>query len=561
MPDFRIALACAPNTTGIAEKIAPYEHLGLAYLTAVLRDRKYNVQITDSDSLQLNLKETIERIEDFKPDFLALSPTWATVDNSIEIIESIKRRNPDLKSCFGGYISTFSAKEILGDYPIVDYIIRGEGENTILNLVENLENNKPVEDILSITYRDYNSNIIQNPIAPYIKDLDMIPFPARDTFEEILKQDNIYILNMITSRGCYGNCAFCIAGAFSRLSKKTQAWRGRSVKNVIEELKLLLDIYPQIHYINFADNNIFGPGIAGKRRVKKLIQAMIELDFDIEWQASARSDNFNINDDELFKLLKASNIGTLFIGIESGVQSQLDLFNKRLTIKKNLETIKLIKKWEIPVQWGYIMFNPYIKFNELVKNANFYFNKLEYYSIHKMTMKLRIFPGTSLYEKVKDDGLLKDDFDYKSIFNYNYLDKRVEVIENIMTETADELYEQHAIIQNAQEMTDTLISGVIKVDVPHIIEYLQNIVKVRNKIYKSIRNINHLNYEYFRKIIKLIENNSNETNIDLKTIDESRKKMIREHISIIKQETKNLDEDFQCFIKSLNNYMKELLGE
>ncbi|MBD3229030.1 MAG: radical SAM protein [Candidatus Lokiarchaeota archaeon] len=560
MPDFRIALACAPNTTGIAEKIAPYEHLGLSYLGAVLREKKYNVKLTDSDALQLKLDEAIERIDDFNPDILALSPTWATVDNSIELIKKIKRKNSDLITCFGGYIATFNDREILSDYSLVDYIIRGEGERIFPALIEKLENNKSVENLQSITYRSKDGKIIQNPIAPYIKDLDTIPFPVRDTFEEILQQDNIYILNLITSRGCYGNCSFCIAGAFSRLSKKTPAWRGRSIENVIKELELLLDIYPQIHYINFADNNIFGPGIAGKNRVKRLAQALIDHDINIEWQASARSDNFDKDDDELFKLLKSSNIGTLFIGIESGVESQLELFNKRISVAKNLKTIKLINKWEIPVQWGYIMFNPYIKFEDLIKNAKFYFNKLKYYSIHKMTMKLRVFPGTALYEKIRNDNLLKDSFNYKEIFNYNYLDERVAIVENIMTKTANQLYAEHAILQNAQEMTDTLLSGVLNVNVPHILDQLQTIVRTRNSIYKKIRDINHLNYNYFRDIMKLIKNNSNDTEIYNNKIRGVKDKIIKKHISEIKRISSELDEEFKDFIKTLNDYMSEVLN-
>ncbi|MFX1294796.1 MAG: B12-binding domain-containing radical SAM protein [Promethearchaeota archaeon] len=555
MSDFKISLISPSNTTGFTEKLLPYENLGLGYLAAILRRNNFEVQILDLDSIGLKYKDFIGIVEDFKPDFIGLSPTWASINNAIKIIKDVRKLNHDLITCFGGYVVSFSDKEVLNDYPQVDFIIRGEGENPLLNLVTKLMNNEPVDEILGLTYRN-NDSIIQNPIDNYIKDLDSIPFPERDTFEEIVKQENIYILNMITSRGCYWNCSFCITAAFSRLCKKTPAWRGRSIRNVIEELKLLLNKFPQIHFLNFADNNLFGPGKAGVRRVKEFARALIDLDLNIKWSSSARADNFDKNDIELLELLEASNVETLFVGIESGVQSQLDLFNKKITIERNLETIQLFFQYKMPVQWGYIMFNPYITFEELIRNAEFYFNELKYYSIHKMTMRLRAFPGTKLYNKIREDGLLKNDFNYINVFNYDYIDKKVRITEKILTNTIKQLYNEHAIIQNSEEMTDSLLSRILNINLSHDIKKLQKFALQRDDIYKFIEKLNYINYEYFRNLLKLIK--KGEIDVELENNNAFVSEMINNQVKTIKELAKELDQKFHSFIKSLNIYIEGL---
>ncbi|MHA1649592.1 MAG: B12-binding domain-containing radical SAM protein [Candidatus Helarchaeota archaeon] len=555
MPDFRISLVNPRNTTGFAEKIAPYEHLGLGYLAAVLRKNNYPVQIIDADCLKLKEQEIIEHVLDFNPDFVGLTSTWASMENAMNLATILKSRKPELSISLGGYTATFSDKEILGDYHQIDYIIRGEGEITLLKLVKYLCNSQPIDELLGITFRDKDNKIVQNPIEPYIKDLDTIPFPARDIFEEILQTEALYILNMITSRGCYGNCSFCAIAAFSRLCKGTPAWRGRSVENVMNELELLLNKYPEIHFVNFADNNFFGPGKAGKQRVKELAQAIIDRNLEIEWHTSARPDNFSSEDRELLKLLKASGLGILFIGIESGVQSQLNLFNKKITVAQNKLVVRLMQKYNIPIQWGFIMFNPYLTFEELIANVEF-FSELNYYAIPKLTMQLRAFPGTQLYYKLKQDGLLREDFSYKAVFNYHYLDKKVELVMRILTDTTNHLYPENAILQNAEEMTQKILERVIRIGAFYSKEELDEFILKKNEIYNLIAEINSLNTQYFREIIKITENM--QISEELPSYIFSVIQKMEKHIFLIQEKTQILDEKFKEFVIGLNNYLERI---
>ena len=176
---FKVALANPRDIHVPKEHYAVYEHLGLGLLTAVLRNKGCEVKIFDACAMDWPVDETVERILAYAPDFLGLTCTYVTYYDALEICRRVKKSMKSVHVVMGGEHATFSSLETLSEEKAVDIVVRGEGEETIAELVDHLREGKDVQPVKGIHYR-VNGEIRRNPDRPAIEDLDAIPFAARD---------------------------------------------------------------------------------------------------------------------------------------------------------------------------------------------------------------------------------------------------------------------------------------------------------------------------------------------------------------------------------------------
>ena len=213
-------------------------HLGLGYIAAVLLQNGHEVKILDPEILGISTekkeKDLIKNlIKRFKPEMVGFTGTSHERTFVYRLAKFIKQTD-DLSIIFGGPHATFRADGILKRIPEIDYIVRHEGEISIVKLFDTLENNKPLKKIQGISYRDGN-RIIHNPERPFISDLDTIPFPARHLFhlklyQTILPGIKENITNIISSRGCPFDCNFC---STTLMWGKNVRYRSRIVRTVL----------------------------------------------------------------------------------------------------------------------------------------------------------------------------------------------------------------------------------------------------------------------------------------------------------------------------------------
>ncbi len=237
--------------------------LGLSYLAAVLQREEYEVMIYDADCNINPSKMDFTRLEDnypiylkllqdndhliwkelrriissFTPDIVGIT-VWTTfAASAFKIASIIKEMNKDMPVIMGGPHVSIKYDEVLKICPDVDILVRGEGEETFLELVRTMEGKvdvkfevKELKDICGISYRK-NGEIFHNPPRNFIKDLDTIPFPARDLLLNKASYNSEDMGLLMTSRGCPYNCTYCATSIWER---KT---RYRSPDNVIEEIK------------------------------------------------------------------------------------------------------------------------------------------------------------------------------------------------------------------------------------------------------------------------------------------------------------------------------------
>ena len=227
-----------------------FENLGIEYISAVLKENGHSTYLLFDPQLFGDLflfvnfleklfsyrKQILNRIKDDKPDIVAFSVVSDNFGWACSYADEIKRENPNVNIVFGGPHVTAASQNVLSNW-FVDYVIVGEGEYPMLELVQALEERRSYESIANLGYKRNGELIINDP-RPLLQDLDMLPFPDTDLFLDA----NPYAqkeYNIMTSRGCVNKCSYCHNSIERRvLWNKCGAFlRRRSVENVIAELK------------------------------------------------------------------------------------------------------------------------------------------------------------------------------------------------------------------------------------------------------------------------------------------------------------------------------------
>lgn len=462
------------------------EHLGLAYLVSILKKSNFNVEIIDCNIQNYNLKEIIKLMREKKPDFIGLTATSYSIENAIKFSREFKSYNCHL--CIGGHHASFAAKEILNESDF-DTVVYGEGEITIVELLNALAKEKELNSVNGICYKE-NNYIKETPPRDNINDLDSLPFPDRTIPKYCLENDIQIIINIISSRGCPYNCSFCDIARFYRLGGKS--WRGRSPENFIDELEIITKQFPNF-FIQFSDDNFVGTK-KDKSRLYKIANEILDRGIEVKFDIRCRADSFVINEDnDLIKLLKEAGLNSILLGIDGGCNTVLELYQKGIIKKQNLDMINYLRKKKIVLQMGYIMFNPYLTIHSLEKQLDFFIKSRQtLYS--QMTNRLEIYPGIGLIKKLKRDGLLID-HNHKNIYPYKYKDENVKIVADNLTKVQPEMDKFDGLIQHLE---------LIKTDMDDLCRF-NEFVDIINDIYRKKDEMIDLYYDLFQFTILLVK--------------------------------------------------------
>jgi radical SAM superfamily enzyme YgiQ (UPF0313 family) len=326
----RVALI-NPNyvTKSITDKFT-LPALGLEYLAANILDL-VSVKIINGKVRNLNIKQIMKELKDFNPDVVGISCCYTIgINFALKIARESKRLG--YSTVLGGWHPNFEHAEIL-KYQFVDLIVRGEGELTFREVIEN----KDLENIKGISYKN-NGEIVNNPDRPLIKDLDKLPFPARS-----LRHKKSYFqafqmpIDVIeTSRGCPHRCIFCNIHLFYRGS-----YRVKSPERVIKELKIISN---QNRHINvfIVDDNF----TANIKRVERICDLLIEEGIQLDLICQSRIDVIKKHPQIIKKMAKAG-FWLFFLGIESFSQKSLNNIQKKTQFRDILEAIKILHNNDI----------------------------------------------------------------------------------------------------------------------------------------------------------------------------------------------------------------------
>ncbi len=386
----------------------PCEHLGIASLCAFIRQHGYTVDMMDMALDNLDADEGTRKLIAAQPAIVGVSVLDKTQEKALALISSL--RNAGFKGSIvtGGYFPTFHAQELLNHCHEIDYIVRGEGELTLLDLMIHLsgKNGKALTDIPGISFRK-NGEIIHNPPRPLVRYLDSLPPPDRKYAPLVLKKTGH--LRVAASRGCWGNCSFCDINAFYTASPGRK-WRSHSIPVFVNELEILHRTFGCDHFI-FNDDNFMTRGAHNRQRAQALSQELQKRQLKINFELMGRVDSM---DRRALQTLKEAGLERVFLGVESFDQTQLDRFNKGTTVRQNLRAIILLKQLQIDSIVSVILADAFTRLRDLVTQfftlfriRRRYFNSQECrISINE---QLEIYRGSALYPQYKQAGLLTRD--------------------------------------------------------------------------------------------------------------------------------------------------------
>lgn len=307
--------------------------ISLLYLAGTLKQAGEDVLVIDSDDGNLTGADILKRLIIYSPDLIGIPLYTTCLREAYELVNLLVAERVGWRILLGGPHATACAEEVLRTFSGCDYVLRGESEQSIVELAKCLEAKGSLASVKGLSYR-LGCEIVSNPDEPLNMDLDSIPLPARELLDAAYKRNVYWRVEhrgatdvIITSRGCPYNCNFC-----HRISKK---FRTRSPENVLEELIAIRS--REIRNVHIMDD-LF---VWDKPRCLTILDMIMKEKLNMEFKVRARVDFIDM---ELLLSLKEAGVKSVVYGVESGSQKVLDAMNKHTTVEMNYRAIELTKK-------------------------------------------------------------------------------------------------------------------------------------------------------------------------------------------------------------------------
>jgi len=403
----RVTLINPPYPRGAPESI--FLPLSIGYLAAFLEGGGCDVNVIDCQVLRPTREQLGDELRKRQPDIVGVTASTLTYKPAIEIVKTAKEALPKCLTIMGGPHVTILDKETLIQNSEVDVIVRKEGEQTLLELlnVVSRSNMRNFNEILGITFRK-NGQVIRNPDRLFIQNLDELPYPAFKFFP--LKKYRVFgktYLPIITSRGCPFQCTFCMASQMCG-----RRFRARSPRNVADELELLRDEYGADAVTFYDDTFTFDIN-----RAYKICEEMKKRKFHLLWDCRTRVDMIS---KELLATMKSADCQLIHFGVESGSQEILNAMKKGTTVEQNERAIKWAKEAGILVAISVIIGYPG-ETKETMKQTMDFIQKTEPDYVYVCVPTP--YPGTELYDHLKVLG-------WKLSTEWEHYDEQTLVFEN-----------------------------------------------------------------------------------------------------------------------------------
>ncbi len=334
--------------SGGAEIAGSWPPAWVAYLSGALKKRGFDdVHFIDAMTEDVPEDEVRRRIEDLKPDIVGATAITPSIYKAERILQVAKEAWPNAVTLLGGVHATFMYKQVLPEAPWIDAIVRGEGEEIMVEVAKAVADGRWPEARPSIKGLAYvvDGKVYASPAAPTVKDIDSIKADwgilKWEKYNYIPLGTRVAIPNM--ARGCPFTCSFCSQWKFWR------DYRIRDPKKVVDEIVELKEKFG-VGFFILADEE---PTI-NKKKFMAFCKELIDRKVDILWGINTRVTDI-LRDREVLGLYRKAGLIHVSLGTEAAAQLKLDLFNKETTIAENAEAIRLLREHGIVVEAQFIV--------------------------------------------------------------------------------------------------------------------------------------------------------------------------------------------------------------
>ncbi|MBJ6727324.1 B12-binding domain-containing radical SAM protein [Geomesophilobacter sediminis] len=402
--DKKILFVTPPYHCGVVEVAGRWIPLNFVYLAGAVRQAGFRAEIYDAMTKHHTFSEIALRLGEAKADYVGVTAMTCTINDALQTLELAKRINPQTVTILGGVHPTFMYQELLTGSSCVDYIIVGEGEVSLPELLTVLEQKGDPASVPGVAFWN-GERVVTTPKRCFLQDLDNLP-AAWDLLEW---NDYQYFIipgsrlgAVSTSRGCEHACVICAQDKFWEKS-----WRPRDPQKVADEMEHLSRSYG-VNVILITDEN----ASRDPKRWEALLDAVIAKDLGLHLIMESRAADLVRDRDIMWKYKKAG-VAHISIGIEATDQAQWEQMKSGLYVDEAKMALDLIHEHGIVSEAAFVLGFP----DETFESAKYIFKLAQYYNPDNAHfMAVTPWPYSDMYQEMKP---YIREWDYSK---YNWID-------------------------------------------------------------------------------------------------------------------------------------------
>jgi len=328
----------------------------------------------------------------------------------------------------GGHFPSLSYEQTLELVPELDSVVRFEGEETLLELVDFLSTGRDWHELTGLAYRRGESTIA-TPMRHLIDDLDSLPYPVRAFRRNAIL--GRYATSMLASRGCARTCSFCSIHMFYRTAPG-KVVRTRKPAEVAREMRFLLDEH-EISIFMFQDDDFPLFGTVWQRWAREFVKELHRnrLPGRVVWKINCRADAV---DPDLFVEMRQAGLYMVYMGLESGTDEGLKTLHKQITVEQNLRAVRILKEIGALFEFGFMLLDPSSTFDSVRSNVNFLRAIVGDGYAGATFGRMVPYDGTPIKDDLEREGRLKGDICRP---DYDFLDPRLDEFYRELTHIID----------------------------------------------------------------------------------------------------------------------------
>lgn len=402
----KIILSTSPRSEAdIERKGLPF--LGIGYIASYIeKNSGHQVEIFDTHTDNLTPFEAAEKILEKKPDIVGIHAITNNRFKTIELAKELKKKKPGVIIVVGGPHFSLTSKNALEIVSEIDYVIRGEGEIAMLELLNAIEAGGDKNKINGLSFRDAGGNIIENHSRPLILNLDDLPNPAWHLFglEKYTKPidgTNIKAIGVLSGRGCPNICVFCCNAVYERAMLRL-----RSPKKFVDEVEMLYKDYGYKGF-DFWDDTM----TIVKQHVREVCEEIMKRKLDIVWYARAR---VNTVDQDLLHFMRKAGCVRISYGIESGSPKVLKVIKKNITLDQARSAVRASYNAGMKVMLNFMVNLPEETMDDLKQTVAFMKEMRKMKGIFATYGFSLIYPGIEMEKMAREQGIFPPNFSWNS---------------------------------------------------------------------------------------------------------------------------------------------------
>jgi anaerobic magnesium-protoporphyrin IX monomethyl ester cyclase len=399
-PPFHEMFSRESRSPSVTKSSTLYWPMFMAYAAGYTEADNNEILLLDSPAMGLNLEQTLQKAQEFAPEFCVVNTSTPSILNDLQVVKSLKE-SLGVPIAIMGTHSTAEPVESLEMEPALDIAVIGEADAVVRNLVRHFRGDGVVElsQLAGVAFRNHNGAIQKTAEGPKIENLDELPWVSKVYYKHLLSCYKRYfyganlnpLIVILSGRGCPHRCTYCVIPQ----TITGHVYRKRSPVDVVDELQFIKDNFPELGEVFFEDDTF----TADPRHTRAICENIIDRNLKITWSANARADV----PEDLLKLMKQAGCRELCVGFESASPEVLKSVRKGLKQGNQQIFMDASRRAGVLIHGCFMVGNPsdtpqtLESTLQMAKRLNP--NTAQFYPI-------MAYPGTEAYREALDSGAL-----------------------------------------------------------------------------------------------------------------------------------------------------------